>query len=487
VSSPPDVVIVGAGITGLVAAYELTGAEGGPTPSSPRVTILEAGGRPGGKVAGLEFGDRVLDAGPDGALARRPELASLSRQLGIEDRLRPIGASGASVFARGRLRTLPEGLVLGVPTDPRSLRRAKVLSRRGMLRAQKDVTWPSPPTRGPLGDRPIGPLVAAKLGQEVVDVLVDPTVGGIAAGRVAEMSAAAVFPGLLDAAQRRGSLMKAMQAQLPSARSDGEPPGPAFCTLEGGMHALVEALVAVLESRGVSLVLGAEVTGLLRRAGSTTGWSVDTSATTTSADGVIVCTPAPAAARLLAPHEAEVASLLEQIDYSSVAIATFAFEAASIALPEHGTGALVPSGSVVPSGARRGEAFLTTALTFLDRKWPHLARPGEVTLRVHCGKIDDERPGSLDDHELMEALVDELGSLVHLEARPVRRGLVRWPSSLPQYRVHHLVRVAGIEAGIERLDGIELAGAALKGVGVPACIEQGRAAAQRLLSGLSAS
>ncbi len=479
----PEVVIIGGGITGLVAAYELSAPRDQTPSSAPRITVLEAAGHLGGKIIPLDFGDRILDGGPDGALARRPEFESLCAQLGINDHLRPIAQSGASVFAKGRLRRMPEQLVLGVPTDFAALRQSKVLSVRGLLRAAKDRFWPTPASRGPLGDRPIGPLVATKLGDEVVEILVDPTVGGIAAGRVAEMSAAAVFPTLLEAAQQPGSLMKSMRAFLP-AKGPDEQPTPAFLSLDGGMHTLITELSRVLADRGVTIVTQAAVTSLVRRAGTSSGWSVNTDTTTMPADAVLIAVPAAPAADLLRPHDDEAASLLDQIDYSSVAIATFTFEAADLELPEMGTGALIPSGSKVPSGERRGQRFLATALTYLDRKWPHLAREGEVTLRVHCGKIDDLRITELDDHALMDALVEELGSLLPMGSRPVRRSLQRWSDSLPQYRVNHLLRVAGIEAGVDRLSGIEIAGAALRGVGVPACIEQGRNAAARIDAGL---
>ena len=401
----PEVVIIGGGITGLVAAYELSAPRDQTPSSAPRITVLEAAGHLGGKIIPLDFGDRILDGGPDGALARRPEFESLCAQLGINDHLRPIAQSGASVFAKGRLRRMPEQLVLGVPTDFAALRQSKVLSVRGLLRAAKDRFWPTPASRGPLGDRPIGPLVATELSR-------------------------------------------------------------------------------VLADRGVTIVTQAAVTSLVRRAGTSSGWSVNTDTTTMPADAVLIAVPAAPAADLLRPHDDEAASLLDQIDYSSVAIATFTFEAADLELPEMGTGALIPSGSKVPSGERRGQRFLATALTYLDRKWPHLAREGEVTLRVHCGKIDDLRIAELDDHALMDALVEELGSLLPMGSRPVRRSLQRWSDSLPQYRVNHLLRVAGIEAGVDRLSGIEIAGAALRGVGVPACIEQGRNAAARIDAGL---
>ena len=482
-----EVAVIGGGIAGLAAAWELSGGVAGPDERSPRVTVLEADQAAGGKLAALTLDGRVLDAGPDGALARRPELLELCEELGIADELRPIAASGATIFSRKRLRALPADLSLGIPTRWSSLRRAKVLSTRGTLRALRDVLAPVPSSRGHLQDRTIGSLVGTKLGDEVVTTLVDPMIGGINAGRVAEMSAAAIFPPLLEAGQQRGSLMKAMRAYLPPAPAEGEEPSPGFISPAGGMHAVAEALVAQLEDRGVQFRYGAQVSSLVHQGGESPGWAVNTASTTTRADAVVIACPAPTAAALLEPFDAEAASLLSQIDYASVAIATFEFDDAALELPAQGTGVLVPPGSPIPSGEHAGQRFLTTALTFLDRKWPHLKRDGQTILRVHCGRIDDPRISTFDDDLLCELLLDELGQLVPLSSAPIARALVRWDDALPQYRVNHLMRVAGVESALARLEGLEVAGAAYHGVGVPACIASGRAAARRILEGSGAS
>jgi oxygen-dependent protoporphyrinogen oxidase len=482
-----EVVVIGSGIAGLTAAWQLTGAAAGPGPETPHVTVLEAGPRPGGKLGSLVLDGRIVDAGPDGALARRPELAALCAELGIAGELRPIATSGATIFARGRLRQLPADLALGVPTRWSSLRRSKVLSRRGSLRALRDVLLPVPASRGHLQDRAIGSLVGTKLGEEVVTTLVDPMLGGINAGRVAEMSAAAAFPPLLEAGQQRGSLMRAMRAVAPPAPADGEEAPPAFMSLEGGMHRLVEALVEQLEARGVSLRFGAEADSLVRLGGARSGWSVNTATTAATGDAAIIAAPTRAAATLLGPLEPEAASLLSQIDYASVAIATFELAEDEIELPASGTGVLVPPGSRIPGGTHTGQRFMATALTFLDRKWPHLKREGRTLLRVHCGRIDDKRIAGFDDATLIELLFEELGQLLPISGAPVSSALQRWDEALPQYRVNHLMRVAGIEAAVARLAGVEIAGAAYHGVGVPACIASGRAAADRTLDSLAAA
>jgi len=485
-----EVVIVGGGIAGLAAAWELTGGADGPSPTSPHVTIVEAEDRLGGKLAPTTLGDRTVDAGPDGVLARRRELAELVEELGAGDQLLPIAASGASVFARGKVRPLPSDLSLGIPTSFSSLRRSHLLSPRGLARALRDVVAPRPASRGHLPDRAIGGLVERKLGPEVVATLVDPMIGGISAGRVSEMSAAAVFPPLLEAAQQRGSLMAALKASTappipgPAASEDSPAPVPstppaAFITLEGGMHSVVGQLAVALERRGVTIVTGRAISGLRRQSDGT--WWVESDAATTPADAVVIATPAPVAAKLLAPHDHDAASLLDQTEYASVAVLTFEFPDDAVVLPEHGTGILVPPGTAVPDGPRVAQRFLTTALTFLDRKWPHLGRPGTVLIRVSAGRIDDTRPRQLDDAALETAILDELATLVQVAAKPTASSITRWDASLPQYKVNHLLRVAGIDAAVDRIGGVELCGAAYGGVGVPACVASGRGAARRLL------
>jgi oxygen-dependent protoporphyrinogen oxidase len=386
--------------------------------------------------------------------------------------LAPIGARGASVWARGRLRRLPERLALGIPTRFWPTARSGVLGPRGQLALARDALLPRPDVRGPMGDRSIGPLVARKLGQSVVDVLVDPLIGGIHAGSVDNMSAAAVFPPLLDAAQRRGSLMRALRAEVPEPGPDGP---PLFWSPVGGMAALVHALDAALRTRGVDIRLGAAADALER---GTAGWTVRVGTEELACDGVVLSTPAPVTAALLRPHDEEAAGLLDAIDYASVVLVTFLVSADEVPA-RTGTGFLVPRTVRPPKGR---DAWSVTACTFLDLKWPHLAREDDVLLRASLGRASDPRPSDWSDTEVTERAWDELGALMGGSlGAPKDAVVVRHPSSFPQYRVHHLLRTAAIEAAAVRLGGLAVAGAAYRGVGIPACIAGGRAAARALL------
>lgn len=464
------VVVVGGGIAGLACAHELATAAPRPT----AITVLEPG-RIGGKLQTSLLGDQVVDVGPDGFLARRPEATALVHELHRESQLEPVGASGAWIYARRRLRKLPEGLALGVPTRLRDLRTTTaigMLGPLGALRAGLDLVAPRRARRPDLQDRAIGPLVADKLGHRVVDVLVDPLVGGIHAGRVKDLSSAAVFPPLLEAARRRGSLMRALR-ELGGGGAGRE--GPAFFTLLDGLGALPEMLSASLLARGVELHR-APATGLSRRGA---GWSVATDAGELDADAVVLATPAPVTRALLSEHDPSAAALLGTIDAAGVATIALRYDATDLDLPDTGTGVLVPSST------RRGDGtFLVSAVTFLDRKWPHLHRDGATLLRVSVGRIDDRRFEELDDDMLLERVNDELDELIGLRGAPTATLVTRWSDALPQYRVNHLARVDAIEAALGSLGAIAACGAAYRGVGVPACIASGRAAARTVRSAL---
>jgi oxygen-dependent protoporphyrinogen oxidase len=462
----PRVVVVGGGISGLAAAWELSGGAQ-PRVDPPEIVVLERSDRLGGMLRSENLAGRVVDMGADGFLGRRPEAVELCREVGLEDELVPIDARGASVWSRGRLRVLPEGHAMGVPTRFWPTARSGVLGFPGSVALARDALLPRPDVRGPIGDRAIGPLVARKLGQRVVDRLADPLIGGIHAGSVDDMSAAAVFPPLLAAAHRRGSLMRSLRAETPASDPDGP---PLFWAVDGGMVALVDALSAALERRGVKLHTSRFVEGLARDGNA---WTL-TGAHELRADAVVLALAAPVTARLLQQHDDEAATLLSSIDYASVTVVTFRAPDEGVPADLFGTGFLVPRRS-----AHKGrEPWAVSACTYLDRKWPHLAREGEVLLRASLGRIDDVRAEEWTDAECAARAWEELGALAGVHGQPTESVVVRHPQAFPQYRVHHLLRTAGVEAAVARLGGVAVAGSAYRGVGIPACIASGRAAAR---------
>lgn len=473
-----SVVVVGGGIAGLAAAWELSGGAAGPHGATPRVEVIEAHDRVGGALAVTDFAGRTIDLGPDGFLARRPEAVDLVRELGLGDRLESIAASGASIWLEGALRTLPDGLVLGVPTDAAALRRLGGLSWRARAAARRDLLAPARLRVG--DDASIGEILRKKLGDELTDRLIEPMVGGIQAGRVDELSAATVFPALLDAARRGGSLMKALrQATVASGPPrDGATPGPLFCSLTSGVGSLPQELAARLRQRGVVVRTGVAVTALRRTPAGDYPWEVDTPATTTPADAVVLATPAPVTGMLVGSLDPALAKLRDVVS-AGAAMVTLALPRAREEFAPPGTGILVP----LRTPWRDGESMMVTAVTFLDRKWPHLARDEDVVLRAHVGRSDDARWVEMDDDALAARVTEELAMLLPRAATPTKSLVQRWPGGLPQYYVGHAALVSAARAATSPLR-LALAGNAYDGIGVPASIGSGRRAAHEVLVNL---
>lgn len=446
----PSVAVVGGGITGLAAAWELLagGAE---------VTLYEAGSRLGGRILTADVAGRPVDLGPDALLARVPHAVALCRELGLGDELVHPAAEGASIWSAGRLRPLPRGLVLGAPLaggDLVRLVRSGLLSPLGAVRASLDLVRPAS-RWGP--DPSVGELVAGRLGPEVHRRLVDPLVGGIHAGPSALLSARLAAPQLADAAASRSLVLGLRRARTARSGGTGATAAPVFASLRGGLGRLVERLDEALRAGGVELRAGEPVNTV----------------PVSGSDATVVAVPAGAASRLVAAASPDAAAGLAGLEYASVALAVLVYPVEALPRPLEGTGFLVPA----------GEGRLLTACSFGSSKWPHWAGPGDVVLRASVGRWGDERALGLGDDELGARICDELGEMLGLGAGPRLVRITRWERAFPQYRPGHAGRIDAVEAAAARdVPTVALAGAAYRGVGIAACIASGREAARRALA-----
>jgi oxygen-dependent protoporphyrinogen oxidase len=475
-------------MAGLAAAWEMVAGADDDYPP-PEVIVLEANDRVGGKLRAGEFAGRRIDLAADAFLARRPEATELCAELGLTDELVPVGASGASIWARHRLRPMPEGLNLGVPTRWWPLARSGILSPTESLRVAKDLVDPHRRAGTSFGDRSVGELVGQRLGRPVVERLTDPLVGGIHAGNADDLSAAATFPVLIAATHQPGSLMRrlALAGRRDGATANGSA-GPLFWSLAQSTASLADSLARELRARGVTIRTGTPIATIERKRSAQPGrrrWRLGAGATGVGshqlepleADAVVLAVPATEAADLLADHAPVASEILGAIRYSSVAVVTLSLPAGAVGVPLVGTGFLVPRTSSLA-----GRPALITGCTYLGRKWPHLARPGDELIRVSVGRFGDERHLRLGDDELVAAVLADLATLLRLRDDPIDALVTRWDRAFPQYEVGHLLRVGMIEQSLDSVPGLAVAGAALRGVGIPACIGSGRNAARRVLT-----
>ena len=481
VTAPPSrsaVAIVGGGISGLAAALFLRD-------QGLAVTVLEGLPRIGGKLSVSEVAGVAVDEGAEALLARRAEGTDLIGAVGLAGQLEVPGTTAAGIWTRGRLRPLPRRQLMGVPADLGELAESGILSPAGMARARDDLRLP-PSARD--GDVPVASFVGARFGQELVDRLVDPLLGGVYAGRSDELSYEATLGGLAQSSRQHRSLADAAASLLPLP---GTPPGlPVFTTLAGGLGTLPAAVAAASGAIVRTGTMARELTrtadsegGMGRRAGGGR-WRLTVGPArapeTLEADAVILAVPARPASRLLAgvPGAAPAAAALGEIGYASMAIVTLAYRRGAFGRPPEGSGYLVPAVDGRP----------VKAVTFSTVKWPHLAAGGTGLDIVRCsvGRQGEEALLQRDDAELAELAAADLAAATGVRGAPADVRVSRWGGGLPQYTVGHLDRVARIRAAVAAQPGLAVCGAAYDGIGIPACIASARLAADQVMAYLRA-
>lgn len=470
--------MVGGGIAGLATAFALQErvAESG---RASGCVVLEAGPAWGGKVLTHRVGDLLIEAGPDSFLSQKPHALELCAALGLSDRLVNTNEEHKKtfVYSRGRLRELPEGLVLIVPTKLGPFLRSGLISVPGLARMGLDFAMPA---RRATEDESLATFFRRRFGREAFERLIEPLMAGIYAGDAEQMSLQATFPRFAELERKYGSLIRGM---LASRRAAASAPrlGPArtmFVSLRGGLGELVEALVRRLEQGGVDLRLGAGVQAIRVRSNRPGAWVYDVvlgDGRAVSADAVVLATPAYVSADLVRSLSPSAAEWLAGIPYASTATIALAYDSAAVKQAVRGFGFIVP----------RVEGRRLLATTWSSLKWSHRAPPSKVLVRCYAGGIGREEILQRDDAAIVTAMRKELRELAGVTAEPLYTEVNRWDRAMPQYLVGHLERLAHIGTALSAYPGLFLAGAAYRGIGIPDCIRDGAETAAAVLAHLS--
>jgi oxygen-dependent protoporphyrinogen oxidase len=463
-----DVLVAGGGITGLAAAWEL-GRLG------VQVRVVEASARFGGKIATETVDGYLVESGPDSFVTLRPAALDLARELGLADELvSTLDPRTVYVSHRGRLVRMPEGFGLVLPTRLRPFVTTRLFSIPEKLRMALDLALPRLANGH---DEAVGAFLRRRVGDAAVDRLAGPLVGGIYGTPIDELSVDAVVPQLRTAERAHRSLLLAGLAEGRSARRAAPEAGGSrprlgmFASLAGGMGRLVDVLVTALsEMPEVELVPRTAIQGLEpRRAGVLARLS---NGTAEGADAAIVATPGATTAALLAPLAPAASAAIRAIPQGSTCVVSLGYPIDRVGLPLDGHGVLVP----------RSEGLSISACTWSSRKWPGRAPADRVLVRAF---VPDPPAGS--DHELASVARAEVESLLRIDGPPDLVRVARVRSAMPRYTVGHLGRVTAAEQALEAWPAIALAGGTYRGVGLPDCIAQGRAAARRVAARLGAA
>ena len=456
------IAIVGGGIAGLSAAFELEQKRR--AGAAVEYRMYEASAQLGGVLRTERVEGCLVEAGPDSFLSEKPWAAELCRELGIGEQL--IGSNDAArrtwIVVNNRLVPLPDGLQFMVPTRILPTAFSPLFSLSTKLRAAWE--WFAKP-RAAAGDESVAQFVQRHFGREMVERVADPLLAGVYGGEAARLSVRATLPRMAELEARYGSLVRGMLAVRRGAQRAAV--SPIFTTLKDGMQALADAVVARLHPDGVRT--SSPVRELQRGEGS---WRVGA----LEFDEVILALPAHAAGELLAPIGGELADELRSIAYSSSMTMALGYDREALSPAERsrlGTG----FGFLVPRRERRR----ILAVTYVHNKFPHRAPEDRRLLRVFLGGAADPAALELSDESAIATVRGELAQLLGLQAEPLFTRVYRWPRAMPQYEVGHLARVERINRLCSAIPGLRLAGNAYAGVGVPDCVRSGQEAARAAL------
>ena len=480
--------IIGGGIAGLAAAYELEQARR--TDKNIEYTLFEARARLGGSLASEIVDGAVLERGPDSFLTEKPAAAELCRELGLGGELVPSNDADRKTYivVHNRLIPLPDGLMFLVPTKLIPTALTRLFSLPTKIRMGLELLHPPRPSDH---DESVATLVERHFGRETVDRLADPLLSGIFGGDASQLSARTVLPRLVEMESEYGSLTRGMlaahrkmRARIKAAAKKNEAVNghtqanfrPAqrsiFTAMHGGMQQLIDALTARLDPASVRLFT--QVNVLAKASG---GWLVESRGAEEFYDTAILATPAWVAAGLLCRVDPALAADLGGIPYSSSITVNLIYDEDQLGSLPDGFGFLIP---VV-----EGRSML--ACTFVHRKFLGRTPTGKAVLRAFLGGMKNEALIAAPDEALVATVRRELTEILGEEifppeAMPEHTQVSRWPRAMAQYAVGHQERIERISARVAALPGLKLAGNAYDGIGIPDCIRLGRKAAKELIA-----
>lgn len=453
-------VVIGGGISGLTTAYKLLRGGVG------EVQLLEASSRLGGNIRSENHDGFVLDGGPDSWVAAKPHATALCRELGLGDRLVGTIPENRRVYIlkEGRLTPMPEGLVLGLPTQIRPFLKSELLS----LPAKARVLLEALRREGPEGDPSVTGFLEERFGSEMAETILEPLLGGVFAGDGRALSLQAAFPQIAAMVREHGSLLRAARSMGKARKPSSGPAKSPFLSLRGGMGELIDALakavsdivrlktpVASLEKTPSGFVVTLEGGEMMK------------------ADRVVVAVPAYMASKLLENLDPELSHELYGIPYVSTATVTFAHRREDVAHPLDSTGFLVP----LP------ERRHVMAGTFISSKWPDRAPSGKVLLRAFLGGGHNPRVLDRDDDALVALARSELSPLLGIAGEALFTRVNRFHRASPQPVVGHLDRMNRIRKRVERHSGLFVIGNAYEGVGIPDCVRHAESVAAEIAAG----
>lgn len=458
------VAVIGGGITGLAAAFYLQ-KEAREKGYPLEVILIEASHRLGGKIQTVRRDGFVIERGPDSFLERKKSFGKFAEDLGISDQLVANATGQAYILVNDGLHPIPGGSIMGIPTQITPFITSGLFSWSGKLRAAGDLVLPKDLSKK---DQSVGQFLRRRFGGEVVENLIEPLLSGVYSGDIYKMSLQATFPQFYKLEQDHRSLIigskKTSSKQPVKKTKEG-----IFRTFKNGLETIVEAIEAQLETNSVMKGVRVE---RFEKVGEQVNLFLNNDSKMLF-DRVIFATPHLAALPLFEDHG--LMNDFQEMPSTSVATVAMAFKEEAVHQEKEGTGFLVS----------RNSDYSITACTWTHRKWPTTTPEGHVLLRGFVGRAGDESAVELSDSELEKVVLSDLRQTMKIDQDPLFTVVTRWKNASPQYMVGHKERVANAKKEIhEQFPMIKLAGSSYEGLGLPDCVDQGKAAGNEIIQEL---
>ncbi len=442
------------------------------------VILLEAQSRLGGSIETTWRDGFLLEGGPDAFITQKPWAMALCRRMGIADQVMPTNEKyrRAFIVRKRKLHPIPEGFMMLAPTRMWPFAFSGLFSWRGKMRMGLDLVLP----RGPRdGDQSLGDFVRRRLGREALERAAQPLVSGIYASDPDRLSLRATMPRFLELEAKYRSLILGMRASQRArgdkTRSDSGARYSIFVTMREGMGSLVDAVAGRLPAGSVRTRCGVR---LLTPQSDARGWRLDLAdGQRMTADGLVLAAPAFALSGMLKDAAPELTARLDEVEYASTLTVNLAFEREAIDHPLNAFGLVVPA----------AEKMALVGASFCHVKFPGRAPQGKALIRAFVGGALNPWAFALDDEAVIRRVLEELDILIGLRDRPLFTTIHRWPTAMAQFPVGHLDRVARVDALLQTLPPVALAGNAFAGGGVPDCVHRGETAAERVLERIANS
>ncbi|MBS4188788.1 protoporphyrinogen oxidase [Bacillus sp. FJAT-49705] len=462
------VVIIGGGITGLTTAFYLQ-KEAREKGLPLEVKLIEATHRLGGKMQTVVKDGFVIERGPDSFLARKLSASRLAKEVGMEDKLISNTAGKSYVLVQESLHPMPGGSIMGIPTQMAPFVTTGLFSLKGKMRAAADFVLPR---SNPAKDQSLGKFFRRRLGDEVVENLIEPLLSGIYAGDIDQLSLMSTFPQFYQVEQKYRSLILGMKKSTPSQpKSAREKKDKGiFLTFKSGLQSFVDAIEMNLDPK--SVLKGCKAEKIHKK---DNGYEIELNGgEILQADSIVISVPHHITQSLF--FQFSFFEPFKEMSSTSVATVALAFPIEAIEKDIEGTGFVVS----------RNSDYTITACTWTHKKWPHSTPKGKVLIRCYVGRPGDEAVVDLSDDEMIKIVLEDLNKTMNITIAPEFAIISRWKDSMPQYTVSHKERIEKVKKHIDsELPGVFIAGSSFEGLGLPDCIDQGEAAVEKVLSFLN--